>query len=565
MLFHEADSRDLYRRKGFFKFLYLIIGLAFAVFLGLLCTRHSTIPKQASTVVSMSSQPTRVWPHASAVPALSLRTLLRRRVPSTVAQRASRFPGRLRVAALESDSKLDALHEWLETKGVSTKMVKGVRMPGYGASLVAVDSIQAGDALLSVPSSLHITPSRIQGSPIGQAVGGVIPADDAPAFLALGLLGELSKGEAGDMWPYLDSLPGVDALAGVPFLWSDDERAQLFRGSHMELSIGAQRQELLSQWAAIETDVFPHHPPELFPRNIFNAPGYLWAQAIVSTRALPFGEELSIIPFLDLANHMASANNTCSIGFVDGDGSIAPVVDALQLKGKEAVAVLTAGAAIAPGEQCFIDYGETGWRSSWEMLRTYGFVPGSTSVDWLANGGRPIYFDGVAANDPLQEQKQAVLAALGAEQDAFQGMWLDLKPSPVACMSMAPLLRLAHLKAPVAAETNLDKLGILASQLASWSVPPRELWAALQQRADEKTEALVTEQVLRQCNEALAALPGVDELAAVAAPSPSTAPATSAEQTVAEERARLAARVVLGERNALEACISVWEKHSTGP
>ena len=30
---------------------------------------------------------------------------------------------------------------------------------------------------------------------------------------------------------------------------------------------------------------------------------YLWAHAIVLSRALPFGEELHLIPLLDLANH----------------------------------------------------------------------------------------------------------------------------------------------------------------------------------------------------------------------------------------------------------------------
>ena len=41
---------------------------------------------------------------------------------------------------------------------------------------------------------------------------------------------------------------------------------------------------------------------------------WLWAHAIVLTRALPFGNELSLIPGLDLANHELGSNNTCSIG-----------------------------------------------------------------------------------------------------------------------------------------------------------------------------------------------------------------------------------------------------------
>ena len=48
------------------------------------------------------------------------------------------------------------------------------------------------------------------------------------------------------------------------------------------------------------------------------------------------------------------------------------------------------GSAHAAGEQVFIDYaGEGNWRSSWEMLYTYGFVPGAQPQEWLEAGGSP--------------------------------------------------------------------------------------------------------------------------------------------------------------------------------
>lgn len=51
--------------------------------------------------------------------------------------------------------------------------------------------------------------------------------------------------------------------------------------------------------------------------------GYLWAHAIALSRALPFGEELSLIPMLDFANHEAGAPNTCSIVVKGGSGCVA--------------------------------------------------------------------------------------------------------------------------------------------------------------------------------------------------------------------------------------------------
>ena len=85
--------------------------------------------------------------------------------------RVSRCLRRAAVLTLQqSDTKLDALHAWLEDNGISTAAVKGEAVPGYGISLVASKPIKAGDTLLSVPASLHITPAAVRESPIGQAV-----------------------------------------------------------------------------------------------------------------------------------------------------------------------------------------------------------------------------------------------------------------------------------------------------------------------------------------------------------------------------------------------------------
>merc|ERR1719424_2316681 len=263
-------------------------------------------------------------------------------------------------------------------------------------------------------------------------------------------------------------------MVGMPLLWADEERAQLLSGSHLEGCVAQARQQLLEQWAAVEA-VLPAHA-EVFPRSVFNAAGYLWAHAVVLSRALPFGEELHLIPLLDLANHAAGSPHACSIG-VSGEGGGA-VSEAWQVEGKEAAAVLTAGAGAAAGKQVFIDYGEAGWRSSWEMLYTYGFVPGSSVEEWIAAGGRPLFFDGVSPSDELLPQKRALLAALGASEGAADGQWLDLKPTADQCVAMAPLLRLANLSP---GDASLEE-GVrrLAEALAEWRADPTALWSALQ-------------------------------------------------------------------------------------
>mmetsp|Transcript_160312 Transcript_160312/g.282878 ORF Transcript_160312/g.282878 Transcript_160312/m.282878 type:complete len:585 (+) Transcript_160312:43-1797(+) len=474
------------------------------------------------------------------------------------------------VACAPPVDKAANLHAWLNSKGIDTSAVKGGPLPGFGLSLIS-QGVESGTRLLSVPASLHITPSSVQDSPLGKAVSDVVPADDNSAFLALGLLQEVGKGDTSPLAPYIEILPGADKMNGLPLLWTDEDLNKFLSGSHLQATVTNMRNELLAQWQEIEKSVLPKHPESLFPRNVFNAPGYLWAHAICLTRALPFGDELSLIPFLDLANHRAGSKNACSIGVIDESSKtdesaadaptkagVLPVTDALQLEGKEGVAVLTAGEAIPDGEQVFIDYGETGWRSSWEMLYTYGFVPGDTKEDWLAAGGRPIFFEGVREDDPLRPQKQALLTALGVDEMGWAGTWVDLRASTQAAVSMAPLLRLAYLSPgkhsshPVAAK--------LAEKLASWEAEPRETWQLLQTPLDPQTESLIAGQVIGQCEEALALLPPVENLAAASAPADPEASAADDEEAAEQERARVAARVMLGERYALERCIGEWKQ-----
>lgn len=455
------------------------------------------------------------------------------------------------AAPAAAPPELASFRAWLSESGIASEAVEPAKLPGWGVCLVAgPDGVAQGDTLLSIPTALHLTPSSVAAGPVGAAVARVVPSDDHSALLALGLLEQLSRGEANcSSWPYIELLPSGDEMVGMPLLWADEERAQLLSGSHLEGCVAQARQQLLEQWAAVEA-VLPAHA-EVFPRSVFNAAGYLWAHAVVLSRALPFGEELHLIPLLDLANHAAGSPHACSIG-VSGEGGA--VSEAWQVEGKEAAAVLTAGAGAAAGEQVFIDYGEAGWRSSWEMLYTYGFVPGSSVEEWIAAGGRPLFFDGVSPSDELLPQKRALLAALGASEGAADGQWLDLKPTADQCVAMAPLLRLANLSP---GDASLEE-GVrrLAEALAEWRADPTALWSALQRPVGAAVEAKVAEQVLSVCEEALAALPPADELAPRAKPDQGL----PGDGTAEAERARCAARVMLGERSALEACVSVWEK-----
>ncbi|KAL3892882.1 MAG: hypothetical protein SGPRY_014691 [Prymnesium sp.] len=463
-------------------------------------------------------------------------------------------------------ASLSSFHAWLEANQLSTDKVVGKELPGFGLSLVAGErGVRTGDTLVSVPASLHFTPRSIEGTPLGEAVRGVI--DDESALLALHLLQEGARGPEGSAhWPYLELLPSSEQMQ------ARERTTQLIlRGPHVArlrcyVMVESILSELTQQWSAIEQSALLKQP-EAFPKETFTFEGYLWAHAIVLTRALPFGDSLSLIPFLDLANHESGAKNTCSIAMSKSDGPAAPVTEAWELTelGGEAAAVLTSGARLAAGEQVFIDYGEAGWRSSWEMLYTYGFVPGGDE-DWLLTGGecrgdripsllarlmaaslagRPMFFEGISSSDSLAAQKKALLAALGVDESAADGTWVELKAVSRGGGEMAPFLRLAHLA---------EGEGIpLADALASWSASPQESWEALQQPLSPALEKRVAQVVLDKCEAAVELLPIAEELKKAAAPA-------DGNETTTRIRERFAARVLLGERCALEACIGFWQR-----
>lgn len=459
------------------------------------------------------------------------------------------------VCATQTSDKLEKLKTWLASKGVKGLKCKGALLPGFGQCLVACeDGIKKGETIFSIPASVHLSPSAVAETEVGKALTEHVEKDDEEAILSVGLLAELAKGESSEYWPYVNMMPSSDDISGLPLLWSDEERHKLLGGSHLDATVGQTRAALLDKWAEIEENVIPKHP-ELFPTEVFNLRGWLWANAMVLTRAFPFGSEQSLIPILDLANHVAGANTICSIG-VQGDGDIEAALDADMLQGKDPLAVLTATADFAPGEQVFIDYGERGMRSSWEMFYLYGFVPGAGLKEWLATGGRPLYFEGIKPSDPLLMQKRAALEVLGAGDNAWEGTWLDLKPDHDQCVAMAPLLRFAHLATDV--EYEDPKLGELVQKLASWGADARDIWTAMSKPFDAAIETRVAAQVTKQCEEALEKMPSVEELAAAAAP-PKEDAEISGKAAVQAEKERLAARVLLGERSALEACIGVWK------
>ena len=401
-----------------------------------------------------------------------------------------------------------------------------------------MDEVEAGNELCSVPRRLCLTPTAYLetmantgsiGAQLAQVGNQLLQTPEGSScLLALSLLREASLGEASEFAPYIAMLPTAEELAH-PLLWEPDYLESLFRGSHLVGRVSRLRQDLIDEFQGLSEDVFVHDPAT-FPPSTHNAEQYLWALAVVLSRALPLEDpqEVALVPLLDLANHAGGSPHQWS--------SSADTV------------TLTAGARVAPSESVCLDYGCLQPKCTWEFFYSYGCVPEVDGLDseaaaahWLEQGGRPLQMKIFPPNDPLLLQKKALLVALGADELSLDdGVEVLLRPDGPD--EMAPFLRLG-----LTSEASYPEL---AKELSGWKADPMSVWTTLQRPVNPDLERLVTEEVLRVCEEALAPLPPSMGMAMAAA--------RDAPSTAQQAREQAAARVLLGERHTLEACRDHW-------
>ena len=460
------------------------------------------------------------------------------------------------LASYGRGTRVVALDEgWTRESGIiadGASIQSGV--PGCGRGLVATRDIEAGEPLISIPQQMVLCPSAYlnaiaQSGPIGaQLSAGLAPLLQTPdgqsTLLALALLHEVSLGDASRWAPYVANLPPDP---DIPLLWDADRLHTVLKGSHLVQRATDLRADLLAEFASLEEQAFANERA-LYPPEVFTGERYLWAHAIVLSRALPIQEESSLLPLIDLANHDGASVSVLT--FAASTGAVA----------------LIAGEPISRGAQVCIDYTRGEPKPTWELFFSHGFVPepppavdgsegGAASQWWRSAGGRPMQLAVLRPSDPLREQKKAVLVALGADDDVDTGVEISLLPGKPTLG--APVLRLAHLDAISNPE--------LAAEIAGWQAKPAELWERLQRPVGAGVEQRVAQQLVDLCDAALEELPPSAAMTTAASTEdalsdPSDPSGSSDAATEAQRRERSAARVLLGERQALEDCQYYWQK-----
>ena len=434
----------------------------------------------------------------------------------------------------------DDLQALLERNSDRNPAAQAAVVPGFGRCLVATHAVEAGDLILSVPNSLVLSPSRFiedvsatgeVGRQLAQGAADLVQTDEGQScLLALALLRELAAGKGSTLAPYIATLSPPEVL-DHPLLWSAERLQGLLKGSHVVQHVADTRKDLAVEFDGLDAGVFVHDR-QTFPASHFNADRYAWAHALILSRALPVQEEVCLVPYLDLANHADGAPHVWT--FSASTGAVA----------------LVAGAPVQAGEQIFVDYTRGEPVASWYFFYHYGFVPSRSdlaaaeaSALWCAAGEARMQMQVLEPSDPLREQKAALLGALGADVDLERGVEIEI--SAAEPEAMAPVLRLGQVSAQTAAG--------LAAGLESWQASPADVWAQLQRPIGDEVERLVAAQLVAACDLALVNLPeGSLEVGAMM----ETGTGKEARQ---QELEQAAARILLGERFALETCRAHWQ------
>ncbi|KAL1507565.1 hypothetical protein AB1Y20_007185 [Prymnesium parvum] len=186
--------------------------------------------------------------------------------------------------------------------------LRGVRVAACPASggrgVASTRPLRAGERVVAVPAGALLCAAAARASPLAA----VLPelregAWDETLAVMLLLLHERRRGRASRWWRYLRLLPREFENTSS---WTHAQIESLGGGATYWRARGA-REEVLAIRAALLPRL-RRLAPQLFPAHAYGEAEWLWARAVVETRAiaLPSGPQAGAVvvaPLLDMVNH----------------------------------------------------------------------------------------------------------------------------------------------------------------------------------------------------------------------------------------------------------------------
>jgi [ribulose-bisphosphate carboxylase]-lysine N-methyltransferase len=431
---------------------------------------------------------------------LDLKSLHQSSLQHRVVSRQNRLnPRQIRAQAAPTSLDSDLL-TWLSTQGVDMDRT-GVQV-GPSGGLVASRPVAKGESAASIPESLWITKATAEASPLGPYVAELNP------WLAVALLLIHERSIPNSQWKaYIDTLP---TEVTSPVGWTDKDLEEL-RGTQLLASIEGYRAFFNQEYQNLK-EIFTANA-EIFPEATFTWEAFLWAACTVRARShAPLdGEDVALVPLADLTQHARG-----------GAVSVTWSVKNAGLFGRGRALSVEADRALAAGASIAMDHGPN--RTEGQILLDYGVTDVST-----ADGSFALTIT-LPEEDRFFDDKIDILELNGLQQ----ANEFVIRAAGGAPEALLPTLRLVNIQG--------------GDAFLLEAIFRNEVWEHMQQPVSEENEDAVCRSIVDGCIAVLAAYPtSIDEdITALGAAAPGS-------------RAAAAAAVRLGEKEALEATLRLFE------
>lgn len=268
--------------------------------------------------------------------------------------------------------RLHPLHTWIKSSGTfigSSRIASDKQDPSLH-SLQASSDIPADTAFLRIPNSHLITSTlarnHTQVNLILQRAADDHLDEQMPdttkdsAALILFLLAELNQKEASFWKPWFDSLPSKFV---TPLTAPEDRVLDMLAGTPALPFVQTLRTEMREMYDDWFIPYAVTRFPDTFPASICTFDTFMYAHAILESRAFLIDDITILAPFADMANHACSdspRHNSRVRGWV--------TADAVENLGLE---VLTRDKHVNSGQELCISYG---CLANWQLLVHFGFA-----------------------------------------------------------------------------------------------------------------------------------------------------------------------------------------------
>ena len=322
----------------------------------------------------------------------------------------------LRLKATGTDSSVSSssgLALWLLENGAELNPRASVREDDAGRGIWSTGTLERDAEVARVPWKLLLTRASAQDALKLSSEIGEYPS------MALQLIHEKYMLASHSFWhSYLEMLPEIDDI-GASFTWKDED-LELLSGSLIKNMSKFLREKIEEEYLSITKTVFAKNP-DRFPADVFTLPRFLWAYAVLLSRAFRLrvnGKEevIALVPWIDFMNH-------------DPD-SKAYVSATQEVSG--AMVLLKTDRSYKGNEQIFDSYGR---RSNDELLLLYGFSLARNVHNFVEISLLDLW-----SQTSLASAKKTWLKVQGADVDEMQSLCLPRGYWPQEVMLLMRLL-----------------------------------------------------------------------------------------------------------------------------